>query len=208
MRIPDWLRWILVIPAAIGAYAASQVVIGLLSLVSDFFWSTGSARWTQLMNSAAGPAAFVWYGSRVAPRYRFSTSICLAVLLSMAVTAFVTFFFSRGLGTKWENVWFVICAVVEIISSIVACHSIQKADANEKKEHPTQEEFARLSAMLREMDAKRRRAFREATEFKPGELTPEEEEIVKREGLNALNYIPQKALQKPGSPPGVRSDDA
>ena len=50
--------------------------------------------------------------------------------------------------------------------------------------------------MLREMEETSRRAFREATEFKPGELTPEEEEFVGREGLNALNYIPQKALQK------------
>ena len=38
--------------------------------------------------------------------------------------------------------------------------------------------------------------LREATEFKPGELTPEEEESVAREGLTALNYIPQKTLQK------------
>ncbi len=49
---------------------------------------------------------------------------------------------------------------------------------------------------MREMEETSRRAFREATEFKPGELTPEEEEFVGREGLNALNYIPQKALQK------------
>jgi hypothetical protein len=65
-----------------------------------------------------------------------------------------------------------------------------------KRDHPTQDEVDQLSSMLREMEENSRRRFREATEFKPGELTPEEEEFVRREGLNALNYIPQKTLQK------------
>jgi hypothetical protein len=37
---------------------------------------------------------------------------------------------------------------------------------------------------------------RESTKFEPGELTQEEEEFVQRNGLNALNYIPQKRLAK------------
>jgi len=65
-----------------------------------------------------------------------------------------------------------------------------------KRDHPTQDGLNQLSAMLREMEEKSRRGFRGATEFKPGELTPEEEELVRREGLNALNYIPQKTLEK------------
>jgi len=65
-----------------------------------------------------------------------------------------------------------------------------------KRDQPSQDEVDQLSAKLREMEENSRRTFREATEFKPGELTPEEEELVKREGLNALNYIPQKTLQR------------
>lgn len=65
-----------------------------------------------------------------------------------------------------------------------------------KQSHLTQNDVNRLSAILQEMEEKNRRMFREATEFKPGELTPEEEELVKREGLNALNYVPKKTLQR------------
>jgi hypothetical protein len=65
-----------------------------------------------------------------------------------------------------------------------------------KRDHPTQDDVNQLSAMLREMEENSRRSFGEATEFKPGELTPEEEEFIKRKGLSALNYIPQKTLQK------------
>lgn len=65
-----------------------------------------------------------------------------------------------------------------------------------KRDQPSQDEVDQLSAKLREMEENSRRTFREATEFKPGELTPEEEGLIKREGLNALNYIPQKTFQR------------
>lgn len=65
-----------------------------------------------------------------------------------------------------------------------------------KTDHPTPDDVNQLSTILREMGEGTRRALGEATEFKPGELTPEEEEFVKREGLNALNYVPKKILQK------------
>jgi hypothetical protein len=65
-----------------------------------------------------------------------------------------------------------------------------------KRDHPTQDELNELSAMLREMTENSQRRSREATEFKPGELTPEEEDLVRREGLNRLTYIPQKTLEK------------
>jgi hypothetical protein len=46
------------------------------------------------------------------------------------------------------------------------------------------------------MDERQQLELREATAFKPGELTPEEEKLVEENGLNALNYIPQRTLQK------------
>ncbi|MFA4911237.1 MAG: hypothetical protein WC649_09385 [Desulfobacteria bacterium] len=48
-----------------------------------------------------------------------------------------------------------------------------------KRDQPSQDEVDQLSAKLREMEENSRRTFREATEFKPGELTPEEKELVK-----------------------------
>jgi hypothetical protein len=65
-----------------------------------------------------------------------------------------------------------------------------------QRNHPTSDDVNHLDRIMRETAEKTQRMVNEATEFKPGELTPEEEEFVKREGLNALNYIPQKILQK------------
>ena len=40
------------------------------------------------------------------------------------------------------------------------------------------------------------RLFREATEFKPGDLTAEEEKLVKENNLSAITYVPLKTLVK------------
>ena|SRR5438105_3020223 len=61
---------------------------------------------------------------------------------------------------------------------------------------PTQDDVDRVNAALRRLEENSDRVYCEATEFKHDELTPEEEEFVRREGLNALNYIPQKILQE------------
>ncbi len=53
-----------------------------------------------------------------------------------------------------------------------------------------------LRAAWEKFKAERDRAFHEATEFKPGDLTAEEEEFVRQEGLTALSYVPQKTIQK------------
>jgi hypothetical protein len=64
-----------------------------------------------------------------------------------------------------------------------------------KRDPPSQDDINRLIAGLREIEEDMRGAVRRATEFKPGDLTPEEEEFVRQEGLNALNYVPQKTLK-------------
>jgi len=46
------------------------------------------------------------------------------------------------------------------------------------------------------MRERQERELREATAFKPGELTPEEEKLVRENGLTALNYVPQRTLQR------------
>ena len=67
---------------------------------------------------------------------------------------------------------------------------------SKRENHPTQEEAEHLTDLMRQMRDRNLQALREATAFKPGELTPEEEELVRREGLNALNYVPNHVIQE------------
>jgi hypothetical protein len=64
------------------------------------------------------------------------------------------------------------------------------------KQRPTREDAQKLDGILRNMQERQERELREAIAFKPGELTPEEEKFVKENNLNALNYIPQRTIQK------------
>ena len=55
-----------------------------------------------------------------------------------------------------------------------------------------QERIGRVAATFDKMLKSSERLHREATAFKLGDLTPEEEEFVKENNLNALTYIPLK----------------
>jgi hypothetical protein len=63
--------------------------------------------------------------------------------------------------------------------------------AAEKKRHAE-----RLKDLAAAAQRVRENLSRTWTEFQPGDLTPEEEELVKREGLNRQTYTPQKVLKK------------
>src|SRR5579864_6141837 len=63
------------------------------------------------------------------------------------------------------------------------------------RRQPTKADFDRANELILRM-TRRVHERREMAEFKPGELTPEEEELVKREGLNRFNYIPISTLDR------------
>ncbi len=62
--------------------------------------------------------------------------------------------------------------------------------------HSIGEDRKKLQDLVRSMQERQEREWREAASFEPGELTPEEEKLVRQKGLNALNYILQHTLQK------------
>ena len=64
------------------------------------------------------------------------------------------------------------------------------------KQRPTRDDIQQFQDSIRRLEELQQKQLREAAEFKPGELTPEEEELVREKGLTALNYIPQRTLQK------------
>lgn len=84
---PEWLRWILVIPAAIIAPVLATVLYMLLLFISDYF---GDARiwefFTQMVSSAILGGLFVYGGAWTAPKSQFVVSIILLILLTVMTT--------------------------------------------------------------------------------------------------------------------------
>ena len=139
------MRWILVLPAAVGAYFSVQIAITLVNLLQDFFWSMGSERWTQLINSIAGPAAFVWCGTKTAPKYRANVSIILATASSCVLIGLVVFMFCKARTYDFEFWWIVISASAGVFGAIASAAYIHSEEASLQRDR--EYEINRLKEM-------------------------------------------------------------
>jgi hypothetical protein len=112
-----WLRWLAVLPAAFLAYFVSQ----LLYILGQSIFREYSDWWIQLVNSAIGPASFVYFGALVAPSHRVHTSIALAIITCSIHISILTLssFASKDFG--WNFVWLLTCLVAGIVAAIGVC---------------------------------------------------------------------------------------
>jgi hypothetical protein len=131
VSMPNWLRWILALPAALVAYIASQILVGLLSeelpLPAAFRdWSSQAA------NSVVGPWALIAAGAAVAPRGRaFFVSVILAVgfgVLTCVVGA-LAFLDDDPTVARW---WLVLSSLLGMATVIVTCVQFQRRGAEER----------------------------------------------------------------------------
>jgi len=129
--MPNWLRWILAVPAAVVAYVASQVLVGLMSeglaLPATFRdWSSQAA------NSVVGPWALVAAGAAVAPRARaFHMSVVLAVAFGVltGVAGALAFLVDKPAHPRW---WLLLSGLLGMATVIVTCVQIQRRGAEER----------------------------------------------------------------------------
>ncbi|MDA2916359.1 hypothetical protein MYX64_05885 [Nitrospinae bacterium AH_259_B05_G02_I21] len=121
-EVPDWLRWVLVLPLAVGAWIGSQAIIMILG---NFFsqglglWNLGI--WVVTVGAAvAAPYGFVWVGALAAPRYSFRVAVILTAIHALGAMTILV----MVLGTKHLNapVWWVITGNgVGILATLGAC---------------------------------------------------------------------------------------
>ncbi len=94
--MPNWLRWTLVLPVAVIAYFAIQVVVGIGSErlpLSDYLQDSAS----QLINSILGPWAFVYPSSKIAPVGKsFQTAVFLTTLFFIITIVMVYILLRAG----------------------------------------------------------------------------------------------------------------
>lgn len=129
--LKHWVRWILVLPAALGAYLACNAIVAICIGISDFFWETGSKNWRDLITSLACPACFTWYGAKTAPHNRFIVGVCLTVIQTIAITVVIT-----AIAVKSGNVpefslhlaWLAILIIGGVVTPIMACYALHKEE--------------------------------------------------------------------------------
>jgi hypothetical protein len=123
----DALRWVAVLPAAIGAYLGIQLLViisnsfsGLPEIVVNIF--------CQLLNSWVAPGAFVLFGALTAPFHRFITGVVLTVLYSLATGALLALRLTSEQEFSTPLWWTVASLIIGLVACIWACVHLHHED--------------------------------------------------------------------------------
>ena len=135
--MPNWLRWILVLPASLGAYVGIQVLVGLSSELIALPWflpadwkDAAQNWWSQGLNSIVGPIALIYAGVLTSPRgHRFHTGIALAVLFGVIVGGIsaLSLFSTELSHPRW---WLLTTTAASIITVVMVCIRIQRTEGS------------------------------------------------------------------------------
>ena len=125
-----WLRWILVLPATIGAWIGIQLGIILVSGIIDIAWFGGlgganDTHLVQFLNTIASAWAFVFAGAKTAPSNRGATAMCLTALFILG--SFGAIFLAQGIESGkefWGTEWSLICSVASALTMLIMCYEI------------------------------------------------------------------------------------
>jgi len=117
-KIPDWLRWILFVPAALLALFVSYPIITIVNKITMVGLGEGFILDICILVLANlwSAVAFIWVGSIVAPKNNFIISIILSVIYGFMLGA--SFFAKFILGENSSVSW--IEMVIILITGIIA----------------------------------------------------------------------------------------
>jgi hypothetical protein len=118
----EWLRWLAVLPAAIGAYCVAQIVIILGGTIgAEMEGRIPMPDWVfQIINSIVPPICFIWAGAKTAPKYCHIVAIFLTVIFCIFTTGLLTYGILMHYA-RYPTWWFITTGVVSIISATVSC---------------------------------------------------------------------------------------
>ena len=132
-KIPNWLRWILFLPAAILAMLISYPLITIINrltmigLGDVFFVDIGILILANLWSAVA----FIWVGSIVAPKNNFIVSIVLSVLYAFNLG--ISFFAKSMLGDSSSVSWpeMIITIITGIVAAVGVIHYFHEKEQTE-----------------------------------------------------------------------------
>lgn len=132
-KIPDWLRWLLFLPAAFTALLVSYPLITILNRISMIVFLGDTNLLLNLgilaLANLWSAVAFIWVGATVAPRGNFIVSVVLATIYTFILGA--SFISRLMLGENSSVSWLemAIAIITGIIAAVGVIHYF-----HEKKE--------------------------------------------------------------------------
>lgn len=132
--LPNWVRWLLVLPASIAGSLAAFLLVSLLHFLDDApRMFDFQKQMTLVLRTAALYWAFsygfVWSGVQVAPLAKKSTGITLAVSLGL----FMGIVVGAGLMTKEAQLstWFFIKTGAFVLGAVGAAYGAHDEEATQ-----------------------------------------------------------------------------
>jgi hypothetical protein len=134
-KIPDWLRWILFVPAALLALFVSYPLITIINRISaigigeGFILDIGILILANLWSAVA----FIWVGSIVAPKNNFIISIILSVIYGcmLGTSFFAKFLLGENSGVSWiEMIITIITGIIAAVQVVRYFYEIEKSEGD------------------------------------------------------------------------------
>jgi hypothetical protein len=97
LKIPHWLRWLLVIPVAVACDLAAQtiyrLVFAIIIHIADFPFDFVRPYTDEIIDRILAPVVFLTEGTRMAPSHWFRVASCL-LLFKVCITLYNLFILS------------------------------------------------------------------------------------------------------------------
>lgn len=130
----DIFRWILVFPAAIASYFVASAFCYLANKIAGLMYEQA---WSQnmlgLIQMVAASIAYIWFGSLVAPSYRFTTAIVLSAIYATLMLVFIIWIFVE---IKTESLltlhmaWNGVCFLASVAACFLTLPSVKEREKN------------------------------------------------------------------------------
>ena len=132
-KIPDWLRWILFIPAALLALFVSYPIITIVNKITMIGFGEGFILDILILVLANlwSAVAFIWIGSIVAPKNNFIISIILSMIYGfmLGVSFFAKFMLGENSSVSYiEMIITIITGIIAAVGVIRYFYEKEKSD--------------------------------------------------------------------------------
>ena len=127
--VPNWLRWLLVLPSAVVAFFLIQLVV----IIGGFLSDNKLPDWAyQLINSAASGYAFVGAAAWMAPGRKFVVAIVHTVVVTVFGVLIVLVAIAQS-GRQSDS-WLLLLAagVLTVAGGGVACYAAWDAERKQR----------------------------------------------------------------------------
>ena len=125
-KMPDWLRWILFLPAAVIAMFVSYPIIYFVNKITIYFILGPSiAAWaTLIIANYISSALFVFIGATVAPNKKLMVAVVLAVIYAFIGGASIMMKIYLGLEISLSLLQLSVGIISGIIGSICSVYAL------------------------------------------------------------------------------------